>query len=246
MIPTRSARTSASSRYCVVRNTVTPASRRSSVTSSQSAVRLCGSRPVVGSSRNRISRRVHERQGEVEAPLHAAGVAGDLPVGRVRQADPVEQLLGPCRALGLRHSLEGRLQPEVVASGEQRVEGGLLERDADQRTHLRPLADDVVAADAGGSGGRRQERRQDVDGGGLPGAVRPQEPVDLARRDGEVDPVHRPWALAVLADEALDLDPVRPLHRPTLATGRRRPAAEMRVTAAEMRVTGTGFARKCG
>ena len=53
MIPTRSASTSASSRYWVVRNTVTPSSRARRATSSQSAVRLCGSRPVVGSSRNR-------------------------------------------------------------------------------------------------------------------------------------------------------------------------------------------------
>ena len=51
MIPTRSASTSASSRYCVVRNTVTPSSARRR-TSSHSAARLCGSRPVVGSSRN--------------------------------------------------------------------------------------------------------------------------------------------------------------------------------------------------
>ena len=54
MIPTRSASTSASSRYCVVRNTVTPSSRASRATSSQSAERLCGSSPVVGSSRKRM------------------------------------------------------------------------------------------------------------------------------------------------------------------------------------------------
>ena len=54
MIPTRSASTSASSRYCVVRKTVTPSSRASRATSSQSAVRLWMSSPVVGSSRKRI------------------------------------------------------------------------------------------------------------------------------------------------------------------------------------------------
>ena len=54
MIPTRSARTSASSRYCVVRKTVTPSSRARRATSVQRALRLCGSRPVVGSSRKRI------------------------------------------------------------------------------------------------------------------------------------------------------------------------------------------------
>ncbi len=54
MIPTRSARTSASSRYCVVRKTVTPSSFASRRTSSQSAVRLWMSNPVVGSSRKRM------------------------------------------------------------------------------------------------------------------------------------------------------------------------------------------------
>ena len=53
MIPTRSASWSASSRYWVVRKTVTPSSPASRATSSQSAARLCGSRPVVGSSRKR-------------------------------------------------------------------------------------------------------------------------------------------------------------------------------------------------
>ena len=54
MIPTRSERTSASSRYWVVRKTVTPSSFASRPTSRQSALRLCGSRPVVGSSRKRM------------------------------------------------------------------------------------------------------------------------------------------------------------------------------------------------
>ena len=54
MIPTRSASASASSRYWVVRKTVTPFEEASRWTSSQSAVRLCTSRPVVGSSRKRI------------------------------------------------------------------------------------------------------------------------------------------------------------------------------------------------
>ena len=54
MIPTRSASTSASSRYCVVRKTVTPSSLASRLTSLHSALRLCGSRPVVGSSRKSI------------------------------------------------------------------------------------------------------------------------------------------------------------------------------------------------
>ena len=48
---TRSARRSASSRYCVVNRTVVPSST-SSLIMSQSPLRLCRSSPVVGSSRN--------------------------------------------------------------------------------------------------------------------------------------------------------------------------------------------------
>ena len=55
MIPTRSASSSASSRYCVVRKIVTPACAFSWRTSSHTRVRLTGSRPVVGSSRNSTS-----------------------------------------------------------------------------------------------------------------------------------------------------------------------------------------------
>src|ERR1700683_883890 len=55
MMPTRSARVSASSRYCVVKKMVMPSSRFSLRTSDQTAERLWGSRPVVGSSRNSTS-----------------------------------------------------------------------------------------------------------------------------------------------------------------------------------------------
>ena len=104
MIPTRLASASASSRYWVVRKTVTPSSAASRATSSQSAVRLWMSRPVVGSSRKRMPRTVGEGQRQVEPPLHPARVAADLAVRGFGEADPLEQFAGrafrvrPCRA----------------------------------------------------------------------------------------------------------------------------------------------------
>ncbi len=109
MMPTRSASASASSRYCVVRKTVMPSSRARRATSSHSAVRLCRSRPVVGSSRKRIRGRVDEREGQVEASLHAARVAADPAIGRLGQPDALEQLVRRARALCLRKPLERRL-----------------------------------------------------------------------------------------------------------------------------------------
>ena len=94
----------------------------------------------------------------------------------------------------------------MLAAGEDRVERGLLQRGADRRAHLRALAHDVVAADRRAAARRRQQRRQHQHGRRLAGAVGPEEAVDLARRDGEVDPVDGARSLAELADQVLDLD----------------------------------------
>jgi hypothetical protein len=112
--------------------------------------------------------------------------------------------------------VERRLHLHVLAAGEERVERGLLEGGADRGTHLGALAHDVVAGDACGAGCGRQQRREHVHRGGLAGPVWPEEAVDLARRDLQVDPVDRARALLELADEALDLD-AGVVHRRTVA-----------------------------
>ena len=147
MIPTRSARTSASSRYCVVRKTVTPSSRRSRATSSQSAASALRVEPGRRLVEEEHARTVDEREREVEAALHPARVAADLAIGRLGQPDALEELLGAALRSRPREPLEHRLEAQVVASGQQAVERRLLERGADHAAHLRPLADDVEARD---------------------------------------------------------------------------------------------------
>ena len=121
-----------------------PSSWASRATSSHSAVRLCRSSPVVGSSRNRIRGAVDEREREVEPALHAARVAADAAVGGLGQPDALEQLARARLARSaLGEALQRRLEQQVLATGEDRVERGLLERRADRRAHLRALADDV-------------------------------------------------------------------------------------------------------
>ena len=154
------------------------------------------------------ARAMHEREREVEPPLHAPRVAGDLAVGGVHETDAMEKLLRARATLLLRHALQRRLQAEVVARGEERVERGLLQRDADEPADLWPVLDDVVPGNERRPRRRRQEGGQDVDRGGLPGAVRAEEAVDLAGRDRDVDPVDGARAFLVLANEPADLDPV--------------------------------------
>ena len=133
----------------MVRKTVTPSSLARRSTSSHSALRLCGSRPVVGSSRNRIDGPVHERQREVEAALHAARVAADLAVGRLGEADALEQLGAAAGALGLGQAVQAALEVHVLAPGQEVVERGLLQRGADVAAHLGALGGDVEAGHRG-------------------------------------------------------------------------------------------------
>ena len=155
-------------------------------------------------------RAVDEREGQVEAALHAARVAADLPVGRLRQADALEQRVGALPAVGPGEPLQRRLQAQVVSSREERVERRLLERGADHRAHLGALVHDVVARYPGRPRGRRQQRREHEHRRRLAGAVRPEEPVDLARLDAYVDAVDGSRTLLELANELLDLDAVLP------------------------------------
>ena len=173
------------------------------------------------------ARPVDERHREVEAPLHPARVAANLAVRGQRETDPRQQLAAALGPLGLRQAVQRSLQPHVLAAGEQRVERRLLQRRADRRPHLRALVHDVVAGHAGRARGRRQQRRQHQHGGGLAGAVRSQEAVDLARVDVQVDTVDRARPLLELTDESVGLDRVRTLHGDQ-ATGRLRPQVEAR------------------
>jgi len=102
----------------------------------------------------------------------------------------------------------------VLATGEQWVQGHVLERSTDEAAHLGTLMGDVEASHARAAGGRGQQGGEHEHGRRLAGAVGPQEAVDLARRDVEVDAVDRPHVLE-LAHEPLDLD------APGLVHGRR-------------------------
>ena len=130
-----------------------------------------------------------ESHREIETALHSARVPPHLAICGMGQTDPREQLVGTLVALVARKRLQRRLEPEMLAPGQQRVECRLLQRRTDGGSDLRPFRDDVVAGHAGRPRRRRQQRRQHVDGRRLARSVRPQEAVDLAGLDTEIDSV---------------------------------------------------------
>ena len=141
--------------------------------------------------------------GDVQPPLHAAGIGADLPVRGVREREALEQVVGLRARVAPRHAPQTRRQQQVLATRHAGVEGGLLHRRAD------------AAADRGGIVGhgqaehgrvprrRRCQRREDAHRRGLAGAVAAEQAEHLATSDLQIDAVerlHRSIALGELAD----------------------------------------------
>ena len=152
------------------------------------------------------ARLVDQRRAEVEPAAHAARVGAHPPVGGVGEADAGDQRVTALLRLGLRDSVQRRLELHQLAARHQRVERGLLERDADRAPHLRRLLDHVEAGHRGATARRPQQRGQHPDRRRLAGAVRPEEGVDLARGDLEVHALHGPDAAGEGAFELSDFD----------------------------------------
>ena len=94
---------------------------------------------------------------------------------------------------------------EVLEAGEVLVDGGVLACETDPLAHALRLGDDVEPEHARRAAVGMEQRRQDPDGGGLAGAVRPEQPEDGARIDGQIDVAQRMDVAVVLA-QAVRLD----------------------------------------
>jgi hypothetical protein len=74
---------------------------------------------------------------------------------------------------------------EVLVGGEPDVEGRILEHEPDRPPDLIRLAHHVEAGERCTAAGRLQQRRENLDGGGLPCAIGTEKAENLARADRE-------------------------------------------------------------
>ena len=132
-------------------------------------------------------RGVDERTDEAEALGHALGELLDPHVAPLPEADLFEELAGAAPDVG-------RFHPGHASEDRKRLARGQVSRNP---MPFRQISDatpgfriaDGQAAHAGRPFGRVREAKEDLDGGGLAGPVRPQEPEELAGADREVDAV---------------------------------------------------------
>ena len=131
----------------------------------------------------------------------------------------LEQLRDATVGLAAAHALQAALEDEILPTGRLAVDTGRLRDVPDRPPHGTRVARDVVAGDGGVPTVGRRQRGEDAHGRRLPGAVRPEQPEELARRHAERHPVERADVLVGLL-EPVDDDRV---HAPSLARGVGRP-----------------------
>ena len=146
-----------------------------------------------------------ERDRQVEAALHAARVGRDTPVEGVADVDELGQLAEAARGGRAAQAVKARLQAQQLAAGLFRVNRGGLQSGADREAHLLGLVHHVEAGDARAASRGHEQRAEHPHHRRLAGTVRPEEAVDLAARDRQVDAVDGAQ-VAEGAGQALGLD----------------------------------------
>ena len=149
-------------------------------------------------------RRMDHRLGDQQPPLHSAREGARIGLGLVLEADRAEQLLGPPPRLG--HAVEAGLDLERLARREEGVEDQLLGDDPDRHLGVARVLLDVEAPDGDAAAALVDQAGEDVDQGRLAGAVRPEQPENLALRHFQADPVERPLAAGIGLLEVDDRD----------------------------------------
>ena len=174
---------------------------------SHTAVRDTGSRPVVGSSRKKTRgsctrpraistrRRMPPERCLTCLSFHCSSSTDSSSSGIRR------------RPLVARHAVQLGVDQQVLLDAQLEVARHRLRNDADRAPHVIRLLDDVEAADERGAGRRRKQRDEHPDQRGFAGAVRTEQPEDLALLDGEADAVDG-GEVAELLDDRSDVDGV--------------------------------------
>ena len=137
MTAIRSARRSASSRYCVVSSTVVPSETSASI-ASQSPIRLRMSSPVVGSSRNRTGGRATSaaaRSRRRRIPPEYVRTRRSPASDRSNEARSSRARSRECRAPEV---VEAADHLQVLEAGQVLVDGRVLAREPDVLANLPP------------------------------------------------------------------------------------------------------------
>ncbi len=166
---------------------------------------------------------VDERVGEAQPLLHAAGEAQDVGVALVREVDQLEEVADHPLALGGAEAVAATEEVEVLPDLHVVVDPERVRHVAEDAPNRHRVPANRLAGDQRVARGGDEERRQHAQHRRLAGAVRADEPEDLAGVYVEVDAADRERAVVAL-DEPRRLDDRGHLTVPASATWNPNPA----------------------
>ena len=158
-----------------------------------------GVQPVGGLVEQHQPRVVDQRLGELGPLLHAGGVAADRAVALLGQPHVAQHVGGALAGRGERQARHLAQVHDQVAGRHVGRQAVVLGHVADQGADRAAVGGDVVAEHARAAAGRRHQAEQDLDQGGLAGAVRPDQ-AGHALADGHVEAVQRRDARVLLGE----------------------------------------------
>ena len=141
----------------------------------------------------------------------------DALVGDVGEADAIERAHDALLALRRIEPDQSRGVAKIVGRRHVVVEADRVWQIADVAFDFKRLADRIAAQHTNRTARDLGQAQHHQDGGGLAGAVRPEQAEDLAAPDSERNSVHRHGA-AVALGQALGLDDGIAHRRPNRAT----------------------------
>ena len=144
---------------------------------------------------------MHDRRGEIQAALHAAGKGLGAAGRTVAQPDHFEQFGAAGAELGGGQTVQLAEEGEILNCGELVIQRDGLRGDADESAHG-GIGRRAAAVEIDLAGGGREQTDGHVDGGGLSRAVGAEEAEDAAARDVQRETVHRDDRAELLAEIA--------------------------------------------
>src|SRR3989441_2390359 len=149
-----------------------------------------------------LFRSVQDAAGDVGRAPHATRERPHRVVPSLAQLELAQQRVDarPGNAVG--EAPQARGEAQVFSHRQVAVERGVLKHEPDAAPHGEALAHDVVSRDARSAAGGREESREQVNRGGLTGAVRPEQAKELPISDLEVEPIESADRAKVLAEAA--------------------------------------------
>lgn len=141
---------------------------------------------------------LHQDIGNPEPLSHAAGVAAGLASGRVCHTDTLQQTLRPRFALLPCKTVDFSSKDKIFKARHIRIEADVVREIADDPLHADRISRAVRPGDVRLTRGRLREAQEHQRRRGLARAVRPQQSVDFAFADLQVQTVHRRDAAVLL------------------------------------------------